>query len=96
MPNKRRLTFEVPEELHARLKAEAAELGIPLGSHCSVILSGGGVKPSPDVKFDVATLPNLPLGSLRDLLSEISEKQGKDWRRQVGILQTEMSRRYRS
>ena len=96
MANKRRLTFEVPDGLHSRLKAEAAELGISMGSHCSAILSGGGVKPSSDVKFDAATLPTLPLSSLRELCAEISEVKGEDWRRQVGILHNEMARRYRS
>jgi len=96
MANKRRLTFEVPEELHSQLKAEAAELGISMGSHCSAILSGRGVKPSVGVKFDATKLPTMPLGSLRELCSKISEEEGKDWRRQVGILNTEMRRRYRS
>mgnify|MGYP003643663054 FL=1 len=96
MPNKRRLTFEVPEELHSQLKAEAAELGISLGSHCSAILSGRGIKPLAGVKFDATKLPTMPLGSLRELCSKIAEGQGEDWRRQVGILHNEMARRYRS
>lgn len=96
MPNKRRLTFEVPEELHSQLKAEAAELGISLGSHCSAILSGRGIKPLAGVKFDATKLPTMPLGSLRELCSKIAEGQEEDWRRQVGILHNEMARRYRS
>lgn len=95
MANKR-LTFEVPEELHSQLKAEAAELGTSMGSHCSAILSGRGVKPSAGVKFDATKLPTMPLGSLRELCSKITEEEGDDWRRQVGILNTEMRRRYRS
>ncbi len=96
MPNKRRLTFEVPEELHSRLKAEAAELGISLGSHCSAILSGGGVKPSSDVEFDTSTLPTMPLDALRKLCNDLAEFQPDDWKRRVGILNTEIRRRYRT
>ena len=94
MANKR-LTFEVPEELHTRLKAEAASLGVTLGSHCSAILDGGGVKPSPSIELDAATLRSLPLNILRDKMLEVTEGQPDGWRRKVALINSEILRRHR-
>jgi len=95
MANKRRLTFEVPEELHTRLKAEAASLGVTLGSHCSAILDAGGSSPSPSIELDAATLRTLPLNVLREQMTEVTKSQPKDWRRMVALLNSEILRRHR-
>lgn len=95
MPNKRRLTFEVPEELHTRLKAEAATLGVSLGSHCTAILGGGGHSPSAPIKLDALTLRNLPLNALREKVLKETETQTDDWKRNVALINNEILRRHR-
>ena len=95
MANKRRLTFEVPEELHSRLKAEAASLGVTLGSHCSAILDAGGSSPSSSIELDAATLRNLPLNVLRDEMLDITKSQTDGWKRKAALINNEILRRHR-
>ena len=95
MPNKRRLTFEVPEELHSRLKSEAASLGVSLGSHCSAILDGGGPGPSPSIELDAVMLRNLPLNLLRDKILQMVELQPTNWKRNITNINNEILRRHR-
>jgi len=95
MPNKR-LTFEVTEELHSRLKAEAAAKGVSLGSHCSAILEAGGVQPSSSIEeLDAATISSMTLESLREKCSSLTKDRPRDWKRGVNMLNTEIRRRFR-
>ena len=94
----KRLTFDVDEKLHARLKAEAAALGLHLGAHCAAILGNGGGSPSPEPvkELDPTTISTLSLGELRALCSELADEKPKDWKRGVMIVNTEIRRRYRT
>jgi hypothetical protein len=93
MSNKR-LIFDVPEELHARLKSEAAQLGIPLGSHCASILEGGGQSPSV-LELDQTTISAMPLGVLRQMCQDLADKKPQDWSQAIVRIQSEIRRRYR-
>ena len=91
----KRLTFEVPEELHSKLKAEAAQKGVSLGSHCAAILAGEET-PSPAIEnFDATTISIIPLNELRDRCNQLTKEKPKDWQRQIRLINTEMRRRYR-
>lgn len=95
---KKRLTFEVEEELHHRLKAEAAQQGIPLGAHCAAILTVGGGVPHPSTTvedLDHATLSSLPLTELRELAKRMANGQTEDRRHAVGRVNSEIMRRYK-
>lgn len=96
MANKR-LTFEVPESLHARLKAEAAVLGIPLGSHCAAILEGQPEQSgSPSIeKLDISRIEAMSLQSLREISVALNEKKPENWKTKLGNINTEIRRRYR-
>ena len=94
MPTKR-LTFEVDEALHSRLKAEAAALGIHLGSHCAALLGEAGPGPSPVEQYDSSTISAMPLGILREMVTEMAEKKPPDWQKQITRVQSEIRRRYR-
>ena len=93
MANKR-LIFDVPEELHARLKAEAAQLGVSLGSHCASILEGGLESPSV-LELDQTTISAMPLGILREMCEDLAHKKPKDWSQSIVRIQAEIRRRYR-
>ena len=88
----KRLTFDVTEELHSRLKAEAAQLGVSLGSHCASILEGGDVSPS--VEIDPSSFNAMSLGSLRELNQQLLSGKPKDWKRSVANVQAEIRRRF--
>jgi hypothetical protein len=95
MPNKR-LTFEVTEELHSRLKAEAAAKGVSLGSHCSAILEAGGVQPSSSIEeLDATTISSMTLASLRETNLSLTKDRPKNWKRGVNLINTEIRRRFR-
>jgi len=49
MSNEKRIILNVTEDLHTQLKAEAAQKGISLGSHCAAIL-GGEASASPPIE----------------------------------------------
>ena len=93
---KRRLTFEIDENLHSKLKAEAAQKGVSLGSHCAAILAGEET-PSPAIEdFDATTLSIIPLNELRDTCNRLTKDKPRDWQRQVRMINTEMRRRFRT
>ena len=96
MANKR-LTFDIPESLHSRLKAEAAVLGISLGSHCTAILEGQPEQSgSPSIeKLDTSQIEAMSLQSLREISVALNEKKPKDWKTKLGNINTEIRRRYR-
>ena len=93
----KRLTFNVSESLHSRLKAEAASLGISLGSHCTAILEGEPEQSSsPSIeKLDLNSIQSMSLQSLRELSVSLSESKPKDWKIKLGNINTEIRRRYR-
>ena len=93
MANKR-LIFDVPEELHARLKAEAAAQGVSLGSHCTSILTDGGQSPSV-LELDQTTISAMPLGVLREMCQDLADKKPQDWSQAIVRIQSEIRRRYR-
>ena len=94
MANKR-LSIEIDESLHAQLKAEASAQGLHLGPYCEAILEARGDAPSSVEKLDATTISVLPLGSLRELCTELAEKKPKDWERGIRLVNSEIRRRYR-
>jgi hypothetical protein len=93
---KKRLTFQVDESLHNRLKAEAAAQGVGLGAYCSAILEGGAQAPSAIEELDPTTLAAMPLGVLREMCAELGEKKPRDWQRSITRVNAEIRRRYRT
>jgi len=90
----KRLTFNVNEELHNRLKSEAAQLGVSLGSHCASILEGGTTSPS--VEVDPSSFTAFSLGDLRNLNQRLLQEQPKDWKRSVANVNAEIRRRFQT
>ena len=88
----KRLTFEINEELHSRLKSEAAQLGVSLGSHCASILEGGNDPPS--VEVDSSAFAAYSLGDLRELNQKLLREQPKDWKRSVANVNAEIRKRF--
>ena len=88
----KRLTFEVTEELHSRLKSEASQLGVSLGSHCVSILEGGNLPPS--VKVDPSSFSAYSLGDLRELNHKLLQEQPTDWKRNVANVNAEIRKRF--
>jgi len=88
----KRLTFEVTEELHSKLKSEAAQMGVSLGSHCASILEGG--MPSPSVEIDASSFAAASLGDLRDMNQRLLKEQPKDWKKTVANVNAEIRRRF--
>ena len=95
MSETKRLILNITEELHTRLKVEAAQKGVSLGAHCAAIL-GGGDQPSPIEEIDLTTLTYLSLDQLRDHCRELVDKKPNDWKRGVANVNTEMRRRFRT
>ena len=90
----KRIICEVDENQHARLKAEAAQLGVSLGPYCASILEGNsGSSPIEDIPS--AVLPSLTLARLRDMSNELLEKQPDQWERRLRTVQSEIQRRFR-
>ena len=91
----KRLSVEIDENLHAQLKAEASAQGLHLGPYVEAILEARGDAPSSVEKLDATTISVLPLGSLRELCTELAEKKPKDWERGIRLVNSEIRRRYR-
>jgi hypothetical protein len=91
----KRLTFDIPLELHNRLKAEASAKGVSLGSHCTSILEGE-VTISPSFEVDQTTLSYLSLSQLRDISQDLLDNRPTDWKRQVANVNMEMRRRFKT
>jgi len=94
MANKR-LTFDIPEELHNSLKAEASAKGVSLGSYCTAILNGE-VSSSPSPPVDFSTLKFLSLTDLREITSQLAKERPTDWQRQLANVNMEMRRRFKT
>ena len=95
MTDTKRLILNITEELHTRLKTEAAQKGVSLGSHCAAIL-GGDTPSSPIEEIDLSTLTYLSLDQLREHCRELVDKKPNDWKRGVANVNTEMRRRFRT
>ncbi len=94
---KKRLILDVNEATHTRLKSEAAQLGIALGSHCARILEQGGELSSPPapVELNTAVIATMPLNTLRDMSVTLANSRPEGWERKVGAINLEIRRRYR-
>ena len=88
----KRLTFEINEKLHSRLKSEAAQLGVSLGSHCASILEGD--LESPSVEIDSSAFAAYSLGDLRDLNQQLLKEQPINWKKTVANVNAEIRRRF--
>jgi hypothetical protein len=91
----KRLTFEVPGELHSQLKSEAAELGVSLGSYCEKLLEGRQKSSSSVEELDATTISSMSMDNLREACSSLVKDRPKDWKRGVQMINTEIRRRFR-
>jgi len=93
---KKRLTFEVEEELHSVLKQEAAKHGVPLGALCSALLDRG-VKTSSLGPSELGSemISALPLNALREKVNLLTESRPTNWEKSVRRLNTEIARRFK-
>jgi hypothetical protein len=96
MSNEKRIILNVTEDLHTRLKAEAAQKGISLGSHCAAILGGGASASPPIEELDLQTLSYLSLIQLREMAAELVSNRPSNWKRQVANVNSEMRRRFKT
>ena len=96
MSNEKRIILNVTEDLHSQLKAEAAQKGISLGSHCAAILGGEATASPPIEELDLQTLSYLPLSQLREIASDLVGNRPNDWKRQVANVNSEMRRRFKT
>ena len=92
----KRLTFNINEDLHTRLKSEAAQLGISLGAHCASILGGEATASPPVEKVDTSTLSFYSLDTLRALSHELIEKRPTGWQQDVANVNAEMRKRFKT
>ncbi len=94
---KKRLILDVNEATHTRLKSEAAQLGVSLGSHCAHILEQGGDLSSPPapVELSTAVIATLPLNTLREMSVTLANSRPKGWEQKVNSINFEIRRRYR-
>lgn len=94
---KKRLAFDVEEDLHTRLKQEAAERGVPMSTLCSGLLSAGldgGGRPVPPVELEREAYSSLPLNELRDRASTLAESRPQGWESAVRAINAEIVKRY--
>ena len=94
---KKRLILDVNEATHSRLKSEAAQLGIALGSHRANILEQGGdlSSPSAPVELNTAVIATMPLNTLREMSANLANSQPSGWEQKVNSINFEIRRRYR-
>lgn len=95
---KKRLAFDVEEDLHSRLKQLAAEQGVALGAFCSSMIEAGlevgGIVAAPSVELDPASYASLPLDTLREEANRLSVTKSKDWEMHVRRINAEIVKRY--
>ena len=94
----KRLTFDVDDELHAKLKADAAKQGISLGSLCSSLLEQA-IHPEdlPRVDdLDQTTITAMPLGILREMCQDLADRKPIGWAKSIMLVQSEIRRRFRT
>lgn len=94
---KKRLAFDVEDDLHSSLKQKAAELGVPLGALCSSLLEAGlsgaaSIKSS--VEIDPELYPSLPLDKLRHEVTRLGTERPKGWETSVRKINSEIVKRY--
>lgn len=93
----KRLIFDVPVDVHSRLKAEAAQAGVHLGPYCASILSGQGQSAEPESveKLETGVIASLPLDLLREMCHDLAKNRPHDWQREVNKINSEIRRRFR-
>lgn len=93
---KKRLTFEVEEDLHSRLKQEAAKHGVPLGALCSSLLDESLDASSSKLKsFDPRVCSSLPLDLLREEIRSLTNTRPPNWEVSVRRINSEIQRRFK-
>lgn len=94
---KKRLTFDVEEDLHSNLKQEAAKRGLPLGALCSTLLEKGlgeETTTRTSVEIDPELFSSLPLDYLRGEVARLGAEKPKDWQLTVRRINSEIVKRY--
>jgi hypothetical protein len=94
---KKRLTFDVEENLHSSLKKEAAERKLSMGAFCSSLIEGGLSKQKDELGgLDPSQYSAYPLDKLREEALRLGESKPKDWETLVRRLNLEIVKRYRA
>lgn len=92
---KKRLAFDVEEDLHSFLKQKAAEQGTSLGVLCSALLEAGlETAPKASVEIDPEQYPSTPLDKLREEATRLGSEKPKDWEAKVRKINSEIVKRY--
>jgi hypothetical protein len=92
---KKRLAFDVEENLHTLLKQMAAEQGTPLGAFCSALIERGlEVSSKPSVEIDPVVYQSWPLDRLRSETTRLGIERPKDWEIHASRINAEIVKRY--
>lgn len=92
---KKRLAFDVEEDLHSLLKQKAAEQNISLSVYCSGLLELGLNAPTGELnEVDPSLYSSLPLDQLRSEATRLGSNRPKDWETFVRKINAEIVRRY--
>jgi len=92
---KKRLAFDVEEDLHSLLKQAVAEQGTTLGVFCSGLLEMGlSTKPSTPIKIDSELYSSLPLDQLRAEATRLGIEKPLGWETSVRKINSEIVKRY--
>lgn len=94
---KKRLTFDVEENLHSRLKQLAAEQGVALGALCSGLIETGlnaGANGPEIAEVDPIIYQSLPLDKLREQVSKLTIGKPQGWETAVRRINAEIVKRY--
>jgi hypothetical protein len=94
---KKRLTFDVEENLHSFLKKEAAERKLSMGAFCSSLMESGLLKQEATKEgLDPSQYSSYPLDKLRAESLRLGENKPEDWETLVRHLNLEIVKRYRT
>jgi hypothetical protein len=92
---KKRLAFDVEEDLHSLLKQTAAEQNISLSVYCSGLLQSGVNAPKKEInEVDPSSYASLPLDQLRSETNRLSTDRPKGWETLVRRINAEIVKRY--
>lgn len=94
---KKRLAFDVEEDLHSSLKQKAAELGVPLGALCSSLLESGlsgAASFHSSVEIDPELYSSLPLDRLRNEVTRLGTERPRGWEVSIRKINSEIVKRY--
>lgn len=92
---KKRLAFDVEEDLHSLLKQKAAEQNTSLSVFCSGLLELGLNAPLRELnEVDPSLYASLPLDQLRSEATRLGSNRSKDWETLVRKINAEIVRRY--